>query len=30
MVKFYSSFGFEKMSEEYLEDGIAHVDMLKI
>lgn len=30
LVKFYSSFGFEKISEEYLEDGIAHVDMLKI
>lgn len=25
--KFYSSFGFESTSEEYLEDGIPHIDM---
>lgn len=25
---FYSSFGFEPVSEEYLEDGILHVDMV--
>lgn len=27
--KFYSSFGFEPVSEEYLEDGIPHVDMIR-
>lgn len=27
--KFYGSLGFEVISEEYLEDGIAHVDMLR-
>jgi Predicted acyltransferase len=26
---FYSSLGFEKISEEYVEDGIPHVDMLR-
>jgi ElaA protein len=26
---FYASFGFKEMSEEYDEDGIPHVDMLK-
>lgn len=26
---FYGSFGFKEMSEEYDEDGIPHVDMLK-
>ncbi|WP_244303524.1 GNAT family N-acetyltransferase [Roseibium sediminis] len=25
--KFYSGFGFLKISEEYLEDGIPHIDM---
>ncbi|WP_404407519.1 GNAT family N-acetyltransferase [Jeotgalibacillus malaysiensis] len=25
---FYSSFGFEEVSSEYLDDGIPHVDML--
>ena len=25
--KFYSNFGFLKISEEYLEDGIPHIDM---
>ena len=25
--KFYSSLGFEKISEEYLEDNIPHIDM---
>ncbi|MDM1408380.1 GNAT family N-acetyltransferase [Myroides sp. DF42-4-2] len=27
--KFYSSFGFETVSAEYLEDGIPHVDMIR-
>lgn len=27
--KFYRSFGFETVSEPYLEDGIAHVQMLR-
>lgn len=27
--KFYGSFGFEPVSEEYLEDGIPHVDMIR-
>ncbi|AJA69287.1 GNAT family N-acetyltransferase [Myroides odoratimimus] len=27
--KFYSSFGFVASSEEYLEDGIPHVDMIR-
>lgn len=27
--KFYGSLGFEVISEEYLEDGIPHVDMLR-
>ena len=27
--KFYGSFGFKPVSDEYLEDGIPHVDMLK-
>lgn len=27
--KFYGSFGFKLVSDEYLEDGIPHVDMLK-
>lgn len=27
--KFYASFGFVKISEEYLEDGIPHIDMLR-
>jgi len=27
--KFYGSFGFEPVSEEYLEDGIPHVDMVR-
>ncbi|WP_430243539.1 GNAT family N-acetyltransferase [Neorhizobium sp. DAR64861/K0K2] len=27
--KFYASFGFSPISEEYLEDGIPHVDMLR-
>lgn len=26
--KFYSSFGFETISDEYLEDDIPHIDML--
>lgn len=27
--RFYSSMGFERISEEYLEDDIPHVDMLR-
>ncbi|MCU7833820.1 MAG: GNAT family N-acetyltransferase [gamma proteobacterium symbiont of Taylorina sp.] len=27
--KFYSQFGFEKVSEPYDEDGIVHIEMLK-
>jgi ElaA protein len=27
--EFYRSFGFESASEEYLEDGIAHIQMLR-
>ena len=27
--KFYRSFGFERTSDEYLEDGIPHVDMVR-
>lgn len=27
--KFYTSFGFETVSEEYLEDDIPHIDMLR-
>jgi ElaA protein len=27
--KFYGSLGFERISEEYLEDGIPHVDMVR-
>ncbi|MNL43084.1 putative acyltransferase [compost metagenome] len=27
--RFYGAFGFAAVSEEYLEDGIAHVDMLR-
>jgi ElaA protein len=29
LIKFYKSFGFEVVSEEYLEDNIPHVEMLK-
>jgi ElaA protein len=29
MQKFYGSLGFIRISDEYLEDGIAHVDMLR-
>ncbi|ANZ33634.1 GNAT family N-acetyltransferase [Staphylococcus carnosus] len=28
LLKFYGSFGFERTSETYLEDGIPHVDMV--
>ncbi|MFT3980000.1 MAG: GNAT family N-acetyltransferase [Ferruginibacter sp.] len=28
LVKFYSEFGFQAVSEPYLEDGIPHVEML--
>ncbi|PTL37574.1 GNAT family N-acetyltransferase [Alkalicoccus saliphilus] len=28
--KFYSSFGFQRISETYLEDNIPHVDMKKV
>lgn len=27
--KFYESFGFKQVSEEYLEDNIPHIDMVK-
>ncbi len=29
LLRFYQSFGFEVVSEEYLEDGIPHVEMIK-
>jgi ElaA protein len=29
LIKFYSSFGFEISGEEYLEDNIPHIEMLK-
>jgi len=29
LVDFYSTFGFAVASEEYIEDGIAHIDMLR-
>ena len=29
LVKFYGSFGFTRVGEEYLEDGIVHVDMIR-
>lgn len=29
LLKFYSSLGFKKVGEEYLEDGIPHVNMIK-
>ncbi len=29
LVKFYSDFGFRTVSEEYLEDGIPHTEMLR-
>src|SRR5690606_37166621 len=28
--KFYENLGFQQVSEEYLEDGIPHIEMLKI
>jgi ElaA protein len=28
LLEFYNSFGFEKVSEEYLEDNIPHIDMI--
>jgi ElaA protein len=30
LISFYASFGFEIVGDEYLEDGIAHVEMLRI
>ncbi|RRG18063.1 GNAT family N-acetyltransferase [Weissella viridescens] len=30
LTPFYASFGFEAVSDEYLEDGIPHVDMTKM
>jgi ElaA protein len=27
--KFYEGFGFEVISEEYMEDGIPHIEMIK-
>lgn len=29
LTKFYNFFGFKKVSDEYLEDGIPHIKMLK-
>ena len=29
LTSFYASFGFEAVSDEYLEDGIPHIDMVK-
>ncbi len=29
LCRFYESFGFVKTSEEYLEDGIPHIDMVR-
>jgi len=29
LIQFYGSFGFEIASDEYLEDGIAHVEMVR-
>ena len=29
LIKFYNSHGFEQQGEEYLEDGIPHVQMLR-
>jgi ElaA protein len=29
LLRFYRSFGFETVGEEYLEDGIAHFEMLR-
>jgi len=29
LLKFYASLGFKKVGEEYLEDGIPHVNMIK-
>ncbi|MCG6202069.1 GNAT family N-acetyltransferase [Psychromonas antarctica] len=28
LIDFYQSFGFERVSNDYMEDGIAHLDML--
>ncbi|GGE32904.1 acetyltransferase [Pullulanibacillus camelliae] len=28
LIRFYSAFGFKKISEVYLEDGIPHIDMI--
>ncbi len=28
LIRFYESFGFQKVSDEYLEDGIPHIEML--
>jgi ElaA protein len=30
LAKFYSTFGFISVGEQYLEDGIEHVDMLRV
>ena len=30
LIKFYSGFGFEISGEEYLEDNIPHIEMLKV
>ena len=30
LLEFYGKFGFKKISAEYVEDGIPHIDMLKV
>lgn len=30
LLEFYEKYGFKKISAEYLEDGIPHIDMLKV
>ncbi len=30
LLRFYSAFGFESVSDPYDEDGIAHIEMLKV
>lgn len=30
LIEFYKKYGFQKISAEYLEDGIPHIDMIKV
>lgn len=30
LLEFYGKYGFKKVSAEYLEDGIPHIDMIKV